>query len=898
MRPIYIGSIGGVLSAAVLALPLFFIMPSAYIQDWYTVPIPLGAVGYVLFGIIGIATGYSAARWNWASGIGSCLKSGTVAGVYMALIAWGFIGSGAAGVVGSAPMWEYGLRQAPEPEMLRILSEGILRIIWYTYGALFIFLTVGIGLSGTGSIFHYLQGTKTWGRSPRKLTAWLRETTAITLLLLLVPQILMIVGVFALLQQRVAQATHKFGFALSLPINGIMDIPVLTFLVILSIIILWFWHVSSSLWSKSSSLHNVSPWGCFEIVALLVPFGLIGILLLLQPEGLSSLLIGTAIVVILTLINAFRYRYGNRPQRIAPVELSPAWNDRLNYILVAGPVCSSILMVGLVAPALSMTLGLIPYIGVMTSGNDPTAPLMSTSIKSIMRIQLTSYVTFLLIVPLAAMPLILFYRRWGRKGKRLDMDARLLEQCHDVNAIASVHQKLGAGDLDGPTSALVRSFSRISQDVEAALQQESAYNQRLALTAVEDRADSLLRELARNGEAYAIRFEPIVTRWRHVIAEYIQSLAAEVEARQEIDSPYIIGIPLTERQELFVGRSDISARIEQLLLDRRRPPLLLYGQRRMGKTSLLNNLGRLLPTTIIPFFIDLQGPPSQASDHAGFLYNLARAMIISADRQRNVQLPPLTREILAVDPLTHFHEWLDQVELCLGESYALLMLDEFEALEGALLSGRFDATIVLGMLRNLIQHRPKFKVLLAGSHDLEEMQRWASYLINVQIIRLSYLKETETRRLIERPVEDFTLRYEPEAVQRVIQVTHNHPFLVQLLCAEIIALKNEQEPVVRRLARIDDVERAIPQALTSGSFFFGDIQRNQLNAPALALLRYIAAQGEGAIVPRAQLAGNRPDALDQALIDPLRREIVEYVDNGYRFQIELVRRWFIQKSFK
>ena len=41
----------------------------------------------------------------------------------------------------------------------------------------------------------------------------------------------------------------------------------------------------------------------------------------------------------------------------------------------------------------------------------------------------------------------------------------------------------------------LRRFSRISQDIEAALHQESVYNQRLALSAVEDRIDGLLQEL-------------------------------------------------------------------------------------------------------------------------------------------------------------------------------------------------------------------------------------------------------------------------------------------------------------------------------------------------------------------------------------------------------------------
>ena len=79
--------------------------------------------------------------------------------------------------------------------------------------------------------------------------------------------------------------------------------------------------------------------------------------------------------------------------------------------------------------------------------------------------------------------------------------------------------RIAAGDLAGPASALLRSFSRISQDVAAALRQESAYNQRLALSAVEDRLDGLLRELTRSNEPYADRFRPIAANWRHIIGE-------------------------------------------------------------------------------------------------------------------------------------------------------------------------------------------------------------------------------------------------------------------------------------------------------------------------------------------------------------------------------------------
>jgi hypothetical protein len=487
-------------------------------------------------------------------------------------------------------------------------------------------------------------------------------------------------------------------------------------------------------------------------------------------------------------------------------------------------------------------------------------------------------------------------QRWAAQAAQIELDARRLEQCATVVAIANAYRTLGAGELSGPISALLRSLSRISQDSEAALKQESSYNQRLALSAVEDRLDGLVRELTRSAEPYAVRFRPIAARWRELVAQHTHELAETVEQRQEIDSPYVIGVPLTDQQEIFVGRTDISARIEQLLLDRRRPPLLLYGQRRMGKTSLLNNLGRLLPSTIIPLFVDLQGPASLAKDHAGFLHNLARGMSDSAMKQRDLALPSLTRERLVDDPFTRFDEWLDHVERELGERTALLTLDEFEALDNAISEGRFNESAVLGMLRHIIQHRTRFKVLLSGSHTLDELQRWASYLINVQVVQVSYLKSDEARQLVEQPVKGFALRYEAEASARVLRLTRGHPFLVQLLCAEIVALKNEHAPAVRRLSRVADVEAAVPDALSHGSFFFADIQRNQVNAEGLALLQQLARQGEDAITTPTRLQQWLADDAQrvQLLNALMRRELIEKIDGGYRFQVELVRRWFEQ----
>ncbi|HLO86741.1 MAG TPA: ATP-binding protein [Nostocaceae cyanobacterium] len=463
--------------------------------------------------------------------------------------------------------------------------------------------------------------------------------------------------------------------------------------------------------------------------------------------------------------------------------------------------------------------------------------------------------------------------------------------CEDIKSISNIHKTILIDEIEKLTDPVINIFIRTSQDIDAALNQRSNYNQRIALNSIAERLNGQLESSLQNHKKSALLFSPFVKIWLDIINNYVENLAKEVEQNQEINNPYIIAVPLTLEQVIFTGRDDIGLRIEQLILDRRRPPLLLYGQRRMGKTSLLYNIGNLLPINIIPILVDLQGAPASASDYTGFLYNLAKGMINFTKKQSALKLPHLTREDLADDPFTEFDEWLDEVEEILAENTALLMLDEFEALDTAISKGRFDEADILGMLRHLIQHRPKFKLLLAGSHTIEEYQRWASYLINVQVVHISYLKEQEARQLIEAPVQDFTLRYEPEAVTRVLQFTRCHPFLVQLLCGEIITLKNEQDPSIRRLARLADVEAGVREALKVGSFFFADIQNNQVDERGRNILRFIAGHGEGVVVSSQAIFNQFPNA-DNSLRLLLQRELIENVDDCYRFQVELIRRWF------
>jgi len=50
--------------------------------------------------------------------------------------------------------------------------------------------------------------------------------------------------------------------------------------------------------------------------------------------------------------------------------------------------------------------------------------------------------------------------------------------------------------------------------------------------------------------------------------------------------------------------------------------------------------------------------------------------------------------------------------------------------------------------------------------------------------------------------------------------------------------------------------------------------------------------GERAVVSREALARQFPNELDRTLDLLTRRELIESADGGYRFQVELIQRWF------
>lgn len=382
------------------------------------------------------------------------------------------------------------------------------------------------------------------------------------------------------------------------------------------------------------------------------------------------------------------------------------------------------------------------------------------------------------------------------------------------------------------------------------------------------------------------QFSPIAEQWLRLIEHEATAHQTRL-AFTPIPNPFIFGNPLQPRDEdLFKGRRDITVAIEENIINAgQRPALLLYGRRRIGKTSTLLNLPRLLSSQFIPVFVDCQDAKWRESD-AVFCYQLAAAMFREFDKRdqlnglRNPRLEQFEKY-----PFTALDEFLDQIERHAQRirRQILLTLDEYERLEEGIETAKITKEI-LNQLRSIIQHRQRIVVLLSGSHRFEELKvvNWADYLINAKTLELSFLSAEDARELITGPLP--TLEFEPGVVEKILALTHCQPYLLQAVASELVNHLNSQKQFV---ARLGDLDVAVEKVLVSAQVYFFNSWQDECSEEARDVLRAIA---------RNDLKGYDLTRHQKVLQDLYQKEILEKAGDRYQITVDLFRRWILKNQ--
>lgn len=362
----------------------------------------------------------------------------------------------------------------------------------------------------------------------------------------------------------------------------------------------------------------------------------------------------------------------------------------------------------------------------------------------------------------------------------------------------------------------------------------------------------------------------------------------------EVVNPYIAGNPVTNA-EMFFGRADVFAFVREALIGKHRDNvIILYGQRRTGKTSALYQMHRQLGERYVCVLLDLHGLAMEGLD--GFLWEVANSIARALRRDYRVEIAAPARASFQPDPRSFFEqEFLNQVFRALGDRHLLLMLDEAIRLQEQVQAGKLDKQ-VFEYLRYLMQHYERLNFLFALGDGLESMTKEYAFLFSVGLYKkISFLERGAAIKLISQPVQDL-YQVDPAARERILQITGGHPYYTQLVCH---GLFQHWQHTRMSAIKVQDIDAVVDEAVERGLAVLKHTWEESTPAEKALLAGTASALGNGnqAVsepdIARALQKSNLalpPDVLGQAFKSLLARDILAG-GSVYRFTVDLQRMW-------
>jgi GAF domain-containing protein len=286
----------------------------------------------------------------------------------------------------------------------------------------------------------------------------------------------------------------------------------------------------------------------------------------------------------------------------------------------------------------------------------------------------------------------------------------------------------------------------------------------------------------------------------------MEVLSRELAAQDQLlvvkfTNPYIVGQPIL-KPEMCFGREALFKRFLSVL---HQNSLVLYGERRIGKTTVLRQLEMRLQADddleyrFKPVYIDLQGLEEPAFFHhimeevlhrfgkhakgLGLRFSPSRPAYAGREFQRDMRT--VITSLCGPQPDGRIKR-------------LVLLMDEADVMYG------YDERVLQEFRRIFMNDYAEYLSVVFAAVDIQrQWKRYESPLYNLfQQIEISPLSRADTEQLIRTPVRG-RYDYDQAAVALIYQISGGRPMRAQLLCLEAINYIREQG---RANVTVEDVE--------------------------------------------------------------------------------------------
>ena len=205
-------------------------------------------------------------------------------------------------------------------------------------------------------------------------------------------------------------------------------------------------------------------------------------------------------------------------------------------------------------------------------------------------------------------------------------------------------------------------------------------------------------------------------------------------------NPYVIGRPID--QQLFFGREKLFSAIQDDI-QHNRHIILLHGQRRIGKSSVIRNIPHELNDLNEFVFVTFNLEHYSQKSLSEILVDLSQEILNDLSLEdHNIKLPEITE--LELDSGIFYHQFLQQVYQLLENKNLVLVLDEFDALINSHDSELLEQ--VYKYLSSLINFNKKLFLVLLIEQKSVNNHRISKIFKDVPVREIGLLNEDSTKK--------------------------------------------------------------------------------------------------------------------------------------------------------
>lgn len=388
-------------------------------------------------------------------------------------------------------------------------------------------------------------------------------------------------------------------------------------------------------------------------------------------------------------------------------------------------------------------------------------------------------------------------------------------------------------------------------------------------------------------------------------------------------NPYVTGTPIT-RPEMFYGRSATLDSIKRHLGSAtHRNVILLEGNRRAGKSSILAQLER--PEALSAWVVarcDFQGAPGHnelagiPTDHV--FSHLAQQIAEAGLRYGFNFWPPgqdaynpnkpyrlefrraFANELKAFPAFDAFKELLDSIVETIAPKCLLLMLDEFDRIQEGIDSGVTSPQVPQN-IRFMMNNYSAVTAILTGSRRMTQMRKeyWSVLFGLGHKISVTAIDEVSARKLVTEPVRG-RLVYPPAVVEGIIQLCACQPFLIQRLCSQIFDRCSHASQATVSMSLVEDASQELVSGMEHFEAFW-DFAGSERARFILCIIHRLSRDEEAGPITlpmiedeleRSGVQFKRDELVGDELKKLIELELVSMEKDGqYRLSVPLLALW-------